>query len=436
MFNQVSVSFPTSAAQPERVFSAYIRQGLFDHEFASIQFRDWSVDISRVKPGTPITLSIGKREFVGYVHDVKAEMDSVSNFIEVSAIGASYVMRQASQDIFRNVTASEIAQKIAVENGFSYKIEPHPRVYPQISQAGLTDWEFLRKLAKQSGYSLSVEGTTLYFQPHLKEFTEGISEALYYTKGEYGMKTDKNIYTFNPVIGETLSHGMSDKSATAITGIDPRTGDLVQVTKAKAGQPTRQKAQTQLFDKYATTVVANDFETATYEAEAADENSKFPYRATAVVFGNGSLSPSKPIYLDGVGSYTGYWTILETEHRVEESQLNFNLYTTYLVLGTDSLGSINIPGAPEVPSATQNRTIKPNVRQTREKPKNQLISSSVQLKPTADIRLVTSKNRTAPVKKSFEVSNNTWSSNKGNLVSKKTEPRRSPVVAARIARLT
>ena len=110
MFNQVSVSFPTSAAQPERVFSAYIRQGLFDHEFASIQFRDWSVDISRVKPGTPITLSIGKREFVGYVHDVKAEMDSVSNFIEVSAIGASYVMRQASQDIFRNVTASEFAQ--------------------------------------------------------------------------------------------------------------------------------------------------------------------------------------------------------------------------------------------------------------------------------------------------------------------------------------
>ena len=60
----------------------------------------------------------------------------------------------------------------------------------------------------------------------------------------------------------------------------------------------------------------------------------------------------------------------------------------------------------------------------------------MQLKPTADIRLVTSKNRTAPVKKSFEVSNNTWSSNKGNLVSKKTEPRRSPVVAARIARLT
>jgi hypothetical protein len=103
-------------------------------------------------------------------------------------------------------------------------------------------------------------------------------------------------------------------------------------------------------------------------------------------------------------------------------------------LGTDSLGSVNIAGAPASPAAFQNRIIKPNVRQTRETPKNQLISSSPQIKPTSDIRLVTSKNRTAPNKKSFEVSNNTWSSNKGNLIAKKAETKRSPVVIAKIER--
>jgi hypothetical protein len=434
VFNSVNVSFPTSAAQPDRVHTAYIQQGLFNHEFATIQFRDWGVDISRVMPGTPITLNIGKREFVGYVHHIEGDMTGASNFIEVSAIGASYVMRQASQDVFRNVTASEIAQKIAIENGFSYKIEPHPRVYPQISQAGLTDWEFLRKLAKQCGYSLNVEGTTLYFQPHLKEFTENLSEALYFTRGEYGMKSAQHIYEFNPVVGETLSHGLADKSAVAVTGVDPRTAELIQVTRQERSTPTRKKAQTELFDRYATTVVVNDFEVATYEAEAADENSKFPYRATAVVFGDSRLLPGKPVYLDTIGSYSGYWTVLETEHRLEETELNYYLYTTYLVLGTDSLGSINIAGAPASPSTFQNRTIKPNVRQTRETPKNQLISSSPQIKPTSDIRLVTSKNRTAPNKKSFEVSNNTWSSNKGNLIAKKAETRRSPVVIAKIER--
>jgi hypothetical protein len=103
-------------------------------------------------------------------------------------------------------------------------------------------------------------------------------------------------------------------------------------------------------------------------------------------------------------------------------------------LGTDSLGSVNIAGAPASPATFQNRIIKPNVRQTRETPKNQLISSSPQIKPTSDIRLVTSKNRTAPNKKSFEVSNNTWSSNKGNLIAKKAETKRSPAVIAKIAR--
>ena len=135
-----------------------------------------------------------------------------------------------------------------------------------------------------------------------------------------------------------------------------------------------------------------------------------------------------------MGSYSGYWTVLETEHRVEETELNYYLYTTYLVLGTDSLGSVNIAGVPASPTSFQNRVIKPNVRQTREAPKNQLLSSSPQIKPTSDIRLVTSRNRTAPNKKSFEVSNNTWSSNKGNLVAKKAEPRRSPAVISKISR--
>lgn len=433
MFNTVRVSFPTSAYQPERVHSAYIKQGVFNHEFAIINFRDWAVDISRVKPGTPIALNIGKKEFVGYVHDVRTSITSNTNFIEVSAIGASYVMRQASQDVFKNVTASEIAQKIAVENGFAYKIEPHPRVYPQISQAGLTDWEFLRKLAKQCGYSLNVEKTTLYFQPHLKEFTENLSGALYMVKGEYAIKSDKNIYEFTPIVGETLSHSLADKSAVAVTGIDPRTGQLVQVTKQKRSTPTRKKSQTELFDKYATTVVANDFEVASFEAEAADNNSQFPYRATALVFGNHKLSPTQPVYLDGLGSYTGYWTILETEHSIEEEELNAYTYTTRLVLGTDSLGKINISGASVLPTNSENRIIKPNVRQSAKPIKSLLLQSSPQIKPTSDIRLVTSKNRTASNKKSFEVSNNTWSANAGNLKTKKTEVRRSPIVAARVA---
>lgn len=431
---RTTVSFPTSFEQPDRIHKAWIRQAPYEHEFAEIKFREWGIDLSRIKPGTPIKLSIHKKEFVGYVHDVKADMTATTNFTTVSAIGASYVMKQPGQAIYKNVTAGEVVRQIAVKYGFSYNIEPHPRVYPQISQAGLTDWQLMVRLAKQSGYFLIVDGTTIHFKPLLKDFNDNIQEAKYFARGEVGFKNKDLMYSFFPVVGETLSHAGADKSAVAVAGIDPVTGDVVKVVKQVRSTPTRANSQTELFDKFATTVVASGYDTAKYEADAADENSKFPYRADMETKCEGDIRPGMPVYVDNVGyEYSGYWTVLEAIHEVEETSLNIMQYLSKFKLGTDSLGKVNSSSVPEKPVNNVNRIIVPNIRQTRIVPTNNLKSPSVRIKPTGDVRLVTSKNRTAPNKKFYQVSQNTWSSDQGNLKTKKPEKRRSALAVAKVS---
>lgn len=430
---KATVSLPTSFSQPDRIHRAWIRQAPYEHEFAEIKFREWGIDLSRVKPGTPIELTIDTKKFVGYIHDVKSDMSATTNFTTVSAIGASYVMKQPNQTIYKNITASEVVKKIAIKYGFSYNIEPHPRVYPQISQAGLTDWQLMVRLAKQNGYFLIVDGTTLHFKPLLKDFNDNIQEAKYFARGEVGFKNKDLLYTFYPVIGETLSHAGADKSAVAVSGIDPITGEILKVVKQVRSTPTRKNSQTELFDKYATSVVASDFATAKYEADAADENSKFPYRAEMETICKGSLRPGMPVYVDNVGAeHSGYWTVLESIHKMEETSLNVMNFTSEFKLGTDSLGRVNSGSVETKPINNGNRVLIPNVRQTRIVPKSNLKSPSVRVKPTGDVRLVTSKNRTAPNKKFYEIAQNTWSSDQGNLKTKTPEKRRSALAAAKV----
>jgi hypothetical protein len=433
MFKSITVYFPTSQYEPIRATNAVLTHNFYEHELAEIEFKDWDVDIQRVKPGTPIEITLDTKEFVGYVHDVQGTIDSQSNYIKLTAIGASYVMRQASQEVYVNTTASEVVKAIAIKHGFSYKIDSYPRIYKQISQAGLTDWELLVKLAKQCGYFLKVEGTTLYFQPLLKEFTDFVNEALVFEQADAGFKPINLMYSFKPIVGETLSYSGADKSAVAVLGIDPESETLFKVVKQTRSTPTRVNSQTELFDKYATDVVANDYGVGSLEAEAADEKSKFPYRAEATVLGNGDLKLGRAVYLDNIGyQYSGYWTILGIEHNIYiEDALNVPTYTTTLTLGTDSLGESAGGLLPKKPEPGV-RAIFPNQRQTKQKVVNKLKSNSVRLTPTKDVRLAVSKNRTAPNKKSFEISDNTWSSDSGNLADVKRETRRSPAVLARV----
>ena len=175
------------------------------------------------------------------------------------------------------------------------------------------------------------------------------------------------------------------------------TTPIALTTKNKA-KVTKSKSSTEFYDKFHTHVVATTAAIAKHESQAADDRNSFPYRATVEVLGNPTLRPDLPIYLDGLGNYyTGYWTILSTEHKVIEKERNSQIYTTILNIGTDSLGTAVTWTDGQLvtqPAAISARTVIPNVRQTAVVPTSNILKTSPNLGPQSVGSFGTLANRT------------------------------------------
>jgi phage protein D len=415
VFNYVNVQFPNSTAGPSHVYTLSLHQARYQHEIAIIKFRDGNVLFDAVSTGSPITFTvtsgISTKEFKGYVHSVHPDTSPSHNLTEVIAVSASSVMKNPSQKVYKNLSADAIINQIVSKYRFNGYLTPHPRIYPQVAQAGHTDWELAVNLAKKSGYSLRTEGTEIYLQPVLAEYTSKRSQASKFVMRDASHPNGSTLYSFDANISENNSYDGDLKAAIAISGLDTATQKPISITKQIRGRTTRTKAKPEAFDKYATDVVATDAATAAYEADAAEQRATFPYRATAVVLGDASLRPDLPVYLDGIGDYSGYWVILGTEHIVEEKARNEFMYTTKLTLGTDSLGDAStwIDGQTiTTPKATSTRTLIPGVRQTNVQPTSSLLSTSPFIGPQSTGNFSQAKNRPPQLTNSRVVSAPTW----------------------------
>jgi len=320
-------------------------------------------------PGDPVKCElIGngfKKTFVGYIHDVSTRLSPGSRFVELTIIGASYQLKQAKQRVFENTTASKVARLIAAEHGFQCYVDDHPRVYPQIVQAGITDLQLLSRLAKQCGFTFRVENTTLHFKSMTKDFEENRENAPHFDMREANNPSGSTLYEFNLLVGESNVFGDAYKSAVQFGGVNPTNSSGFIVTNVKQPTTLRTHFTTEFFDSFATDTVIPDQKTAALEAAAADERNRFAYRANVKVLGTADLRPDMPIYLDGLGKdYSGYWIVIAATHHVVETNPNVFTYTTYLTVGADSIGNANVFKGRKVsrPNAVRVRNLKPRVK--------------------------------------------------------------------------
>jgi phage protein D len=309
-----------------------------------VKFRDWDVKYTHIRPGEPVQVTLrGKnsnREFVGYIHEITPDITPGTNFVELTLIGASYKMKQAHQRVFENMTATRAIREIAKPYGFRVVADEHMRVYPQIIQAGHTDLEIMTRLAKQCGYTLRIEGTTLYFQSLTSEYTSGRATAARFVMSDANTPTGSTIYSFKLNLGESIKYADSYKSAAQIGGVDPRNNKSIIKTNSSRPNVLKETSTTEFFDSFSTDVVAPSLSAADYEAHAIDLRNRFPYRASVEVIGTPSLTPDKPVYFTGLSrDYDGYWIVLSTIHKVVETRPNVLTYTTLLEVGADSLGA-------------------------------------------------------------------------------------------------
>lgn len=440
MFNYVSVEFPNTTLGPKYVYSLNLIQKRYHHEIAIVGFRDWGVEYDVVTPGSPVRMKItgtdGRRDFYGYIHHISVDKTPGKNFTEVTVVGGSMPMKQPSQTIYINKSADQIVKEIASKYNFACYAVPHPRIYSQVAQAGHTDWELMVRLAKQSGYSLRAENTELYFQPLLEDYTKYRAEAPRFIMRDATNPEGSSLYNFKMIVGESIDYGDETKAATAVSGMDKYADEPLSITQVIRDKRTRNKTQNEFFDKFDTSVVATDSSMAKYEAEAAESRSVFPYRATVEVLGDPGLKPDMPIYLDGIGApYAGYWVVLEAEHKIIEEQRNHQMYTVVLTVGTDSLGSATSWTDSQritAPDARPKRTIIPNQKQTKVRPKTTLSVKSTIVTPAKQGSFGNPKNRNKAVG-AKDIEPSVWQSTTSSLNNIITEPRKSSTIVNRLA---
>lgn len=428
MFNYLDIQFPTLDAPLSKAAEFTHTHARYEHEIITIYFSDWAVPYQSITTGTPVNVTLSgvgsSRTIHGYVHHIKPDLAPNKNYVEVTVIGASYVLKQQTQKTWVNATADQIIADIAVRNNFDYVAIPTKRVYDQISQAGISDWELMVKLAKQNGCSLKTDNTTIIFQPLTQDFTDLRAQAAYYTMGGLEGKAT-GIYSFTPLIGDSIPYHDAKKSSVAIGGVNRENAVEHVNTNQKAIKTTRTTSTPAAFDTYHTGVVAPTFEIAKYESSAADERNRYAYRGNVTIIGNPTILPDAPIYLDGVGSmYSGFWTVLSTENYVKQE-----VYTTTLEVGTDALGiASKWTDNKEIlaPEQAVKRVITPGLRQKNLAPKATLKKTGVVVKKNASSAL--SKVKNIPKSQVKAPPSHQWVGTAGNIRSTKFVDVKMPTV--------
>ena len=442
MFNYITVDFKNVTDTPRYVYSANLRQERYKHELLELRFNDWNINYDNITASTPVEVvfkGVGtKKSFYGYVHHIEAQRTPGKNFATVTVIGASYVFKTQSQDVYLNTTADQVVKKLATKHKFVCHAEPHPRVYPQISQAGHSDWELINRLAKQCGYTVRAENTELYFQPMLQDYATYRESAPLFTMREAQNIAGTEIYSFTPMIVETIPYDDATKSAVAVSGLDIYQKSPIKHTQPKANKKTKKKSKQEFFDSFDPLAVVLNQEVAKYEAEAAEARNSFPYRATVEVIGDPRLKPNYPVYLDGLGeNYSGYWIVLKAEHKVIEERRNVQKYTTVIEVGTDSLGSANTwtdNKRVASPDPLGKRSIIPGVKQTVVVPTSSLSKTSNINSPQLTAPFGSTENRETTFTSGQAITPDVWKSDLSSLNTITVETTRSPVITSRIQR--
>ncbi|MEV6264227.1 VgrG-related protein [Streptomyces sp. NPDC051784] len=157
---------PVWAAQ---LVSCVVDENVGLPDAAVLTFRDPDHEFLRatgITIGTPLRVSVvtvggqaRERLFNGEVTALEVDRDRTGSFTVVRAYSTAHRLQRGRKVVaYRNMTASAIVRKVASGAGLACgKVEAAPVTYEQLSQANVSDWEFLQYLAAESGAQVRVD---------------------------------------------------------------------------------------------------------------------------------------------------------------------------------------------------------------------------------------------------------------------------------------
>lgn len=155
--------------------SAYVDDSRNLPDMFVLRFRDPDrviVPKTKVHVGSKVEISVLSQTasppplISGDVTALEAEFDSVGTFTIVRGYDPAHrLFRGRRTESYTQVTASDIATKVARRSGVKVgTIDSTSTVFDHVSQAGVTDWQFLDKLAREIGFQVGVRDGAFEFR--------------------------------------------------------------------------------------------------------------------------------------------------------------------------------------------------------------------------------------------------------------------------------
>jgi phage protein D/phage baseplate assembly protein gpV len=90
---------------------------------------------------------------------LEAEFDATGTFTVIRGFDPAHrLFRGRRTETYTQVTASDVAKKVAQRAGLTLgTVDSTPTVFEHVSQGGVSDWDFLNRLAREIGYEVAVK---------------------------------------------------------------------------------------------------------------------------------------------------------------------------------------------------------------------------------------------------------------------------------------
>lgn len=243
-----SVSFPKAPNFPLPLISATLTQKMENHDLLVLTFAGKVNDVSIIlASGDPVIFnwSSGAESavFVGYIHSIRP-ITSGDNKTEVFCVSPSYLLKNAVQKIYKNVTADVVVKKICNKYGLKPVTQRHAKVWGSIVQTAETEWQLLRRLARTTGFALVTEATNIYFMSKDKLKTSSKKSAPYFRAenqeiANRGISNLGTLMKFNPFISDEAPDVLGTTVKRVVTGMHQVNGTSIATThEPKVGTNT------------------------------------------------------------------------------------------------------------------------------------------------------------------------------------------------------
>src|SRR6478752_8380117 len=167
---------PLAADAKAMLVSAYVDDSLRLPDTFVLRFRDSErmvIAKSGAKIGGKVKVSVASDASTspeplieGEITALEAEFDSTGTFTIIRGYDQAHrLFRGRRTESYIQSTASDVVTQVARRAGLKVgTVESTSTVHPHLSQGGVTDWEFLDRLAREIGYEVTVQNGALDFR--------------------------------------------------------------------------------------------------------------------------------------------------------------------------------------------------------------------------------------------------------------------------------